>query len=148
MMEGRFDLNDMLSQLQQIQRMGDMKGILGLIPGLGQAVKQIDEPKLDVKNFKRQEAIIQSMTPKERKVPDLIKASRKQRIAAGSGTTVADVNKLLKQHQQMETMMKRMKKMGGLGALMKGGLPGMGGGGMPGMPPGGFPGGGFPFGKR
>jgi signal recognition particle subunit SRP54 len=148
MMEGRFDLNDMLSQLQQIQRMGDMKGILGLIPGLGQAVKQIDESKLDAKNFKRQEAIIQSMTPKERKVPDLIKASRKQRIAAGSGTTVADVNKLLKQHQQMETMMKRMKKMGGLGALMKGGLPGMmGGGGMPGPPPGGF-GGGFPFGKR
>ncbi|TAL01367.1 MAG: signal recognition particle protein [Rhodospirillaceae bacterium] len=145
MMEGRFDLNDMLAQLQQIQRMGDMKGILGLIPGLGAAVKQIDQSKLDPKNFKRQEAIIQSMTPKERKLPDLIKASRKQRIATGSGVSVADVNKLLKQHQQMETMMKRMKKMGGLGALMKGGLPGMMGGG---SPPGNFPGGGFPFGKR
>jgi signal recognition particle subunit SRP54 len=148
MAEGRFDLNDMLTQLQQIQRMGDMKSMLSLIPGLGQAVKQIDQSKLDPKQFKRLEAIIQSMTPKERKLPDLIKASRKQRIATGSGVTVADVNKLLKQHQQMETMMKRMKKMGGLGALMKGGLPGlMGGGGMPGGP-GGMPGGGFPFGKR
>jgi len=142
MMDGRFDLNDMLSQLQQIQRMGDMKGLLGLIPGVGQAIKQIDSSKLDPKQFKRLEAIIQSMTPKERRLPDLIKASRKQRIATGSGTTVADVNKLLKQHQQMETMMKRMKKMGGIGALMQGGLPGMMGGKPPGMP------GGFPFGKR
>ena len=89
------------------------------------------------------------MTPKERRVPDLIKASRKQRIALGSGVTVADVNKLLKQHQQMETMMKRMKKMGGLGALMGRGLPGLMGGGAPGGMPGGMPGrGGFPFGKR
>ncbi|MSO72482.1 MAG: signal recognition particle protein [Rhodospirillaceae bacterium] len=117
MQEGKFDLNDMLAQLQQIQRMGDMKGILGLIPGLGQAIKQIKSADLDPKSFKRLEAIIQSMTPKERRVSDLIKASRKQRIAVGSGTTVADVNKLLKQHQHMETMMKRMKKMGGLGAL-------------------------------
>ena len=150
MMEGKFDLNDMLSQLQQVQRMGDMKGILGLIPGLGAAVKQIDQSKLDPKAFKRQEAIIQSMTPKERRNPDLIKASRKQRIAAGSGMSVADVNKLLKQHQNMETMMKRMKKMGGLGALMGGGMPGMGlPGGMPKMPGGVMPGrGGFPFGKR
>ena len=150
MMEGKFDLNDMLAQLQQVQRMGDMKGILGLIPGLGAAVKQIDQSKLDPKAFKRQEAIIQSMTPKERRNPDLIKASRKQRIATGSGMSVADVNKLLKQHQNMETMMKRMKKMGGLGALMGGGLPpGMGlPGNMPKMP-GGMPGrGGFPFGKR
>ncbi len=147
MQEGKFDLNDMLSQLQQIQRMGDMKGLLGLIPGIGAAVKQIDQSKLDPKAFKRQEAIIQSMTPKERRVPDLIKASRKQRIALGSGVTVADVNKLLKQHQQMESVMKRMKKMGGLGALLGGGgMPGMGG--MPKMP-GGMPGrGGFPFGKR
>jgi signal recognition particle subunit SRP54 len=117
MAEGKFDLNDMLSQLQQIQRMGDMKGILGLIPGLGQAMKQVKDSQLDPKTFKRLEAIIQSMTPKERRLPDVIKASRKQRIATGSGTSVADVNKLLKQHQQMETMMKRMKKMGGIGAL-------------------------------
>ena len=152
MAEGKFDLNDMLSQLQQIQRMGDMKGLLGLIPGVGQAMKQMKGGvDLDPKQFKRLEAIIQSMTPKERRLPDLIKASRKQRIATGSGTTVADVNKLLKQHQQMETVMKRMKKMGGLGALAGmfggGGLPGLpGAGGMPGglpkglpRPPGGFP---------
>ena len=145
MQEGKFDLNDMLSQLQQIQRMGDMKGILGMIPGLGNALKQVKDSQLDPKQFKRLEAIIQSMTPKERRVPDVIKASRKQRIAIGSGTTVADVNKLLKQHQQMETMMKRMKKMGGIGALagMMGGagglqglMGGMGGGaGRPGGPP-------------
>jgi signal recognition particle subunit SRP54 len=130
MQEGKFDLNDMLSQLQQIQRMGDMKGIMSLIPGLGQAMKQVKDSQLDPKAFKRLEAIIQSMTPKERRVPDLIKASRKQRIATGSGTSVADVNKLLKQHQQMETMMKRMKKMGGIGALagMMGGANGPGGG--------------------
>jgi signal recognition particle subunit SRP54 len=83
---------------------------------------------------KRQEAIILSMTPKERRNPELIKASRKQRIATGSGTSVADVNKLLKQHQDMATMMKRLKKMGGLGALgaMMGGL----GKGVPGLAPG------------
>ena len=157
MAEGKFDLNDMLSQLQQIQRMGDMKGLLGLIPGVGQAIKQMKGGvDLDPKQFKRLEAIIQSMTPKERRLPDLIKASRKQRIATGSGTTVADVNKLLKQHQQMETVMKRMKKMGGIGALAGmfgggGGLPGLpGAGGMPGALPNGLPRppGGFPFGKR
>jgi signal recognition particle subunit SRP54 len=153
MQEGKFDLNDMLTQLQQIQRMGDMKGLLGLIPGLGQAMKQIKSADLDPKQFKRLEAIIQSMTPKERRNPDLIKASRKVRIAAGSGTSVPDVNKLLKQHQQMETVMKRMKKMGGLGALgalMGGGGPlGMGGPGGLGKLPGGAPRpGGFPFGKR
>ncbi len=146
MAEGKFDLNDMLAQVQQIQRMGDMKGLLGLIPGLGQAMKQIKSADLDPKQFKRLEAIIQSMTPKERRVPDLIKASRKQRIAAGSGTTVAEVNKLLKQHQQMESVMKRMKKMGGLSAL--GNI--FGGGGMPSGLAGGLPrpGGGYPFGKR
>jgi signal recognition particle subunit SRP54 len=155
MQEGKFDLNDMLTQLQQIQRMGDMKGLLGMIPGLGQAMKQIKNADLDPKQFKRLEAIIQSMTPKERRNPDLIKASRKVRIAAGSGTSVPDVNKLLKQHQQMETVMKRMKKMGGLGALgamIGGGSPlGMGGpgGGLGKLPGGGLPRpGGFPFGKR
>ena len=151
MQEGKFDLNDMLSQLQQIQRMGDMKGILGMIPGLGAAMKQVKDSQLDPKAFKRLEAIIQSMTPKERRLPDLIKASRKQRIATGSGTSVPEVNKLLKQHQQMETMMKRMKKMGGLGALagMMGGAGGLGGlmGGMGGG--GGAPRpGGPPFGRR
>jgi signal recognition particle subunit SRP54 len=148
MMEGRFDLNDMLAQLQQVQRMGNMKSIVDLIPGLGKAVKQVKDANLDPKAFKRQEAIIQSMTPKERRLPGVIKASRKQRIAAGSGVTVADVNKVLKQHQQMETMMKRMKKVGGPGALaglLSGGAGGpgglMGGGIMP-LP------GGPPFGRR
>ncbi len=148
MMEGRFDLNDMLAQLQQVQRMGNMKSIVGLIPGLGKAVKQVKDANLDPKAFKRQEAIIQSMTPKERCLPGVIKASRKQRIAAGSGVTVADVNKVLKQHQQMETMMKRMKKVGGPGALAgllsggAGGPGGLKGGGIMPLP------GGPPFGRR
>ena len=149
MSEGKFDLNDMLTQLQQIQRMGDMKGLLGLLPGVGAAMKQMKNADLDPKQFKRLEGIIQSMTPKERRVPDLIKASRKQRIASGAGTTVAEVNKLLKQHQQMETVMKRMKKMGGMGALASmfggGGMPGTGGAGLPPNLP--RPGGGYP-GKR
>ncbi len=145
MAEGKFDLNDMLAQLQQIQRMGDMNSLMGLIPGLGKAMKQVKDAKLDPKTFKRQEAIIQSMTPKERRAPNLIKASRKQRIAAGSGVAVSDVNKLLKQHQQMETMMKRMKKMGGPGALASM----MGGGGMMGGLGGGLPRpGGPPIGRR
>ena len=148
MMEGRFDLNDMLAQLQQVQRMGNMKSIVGLIPGFGKAVKQVKDANLDPKAFKRQEAIIQSMTPKERRLPGVIKASRKQRIAAGSGVTVADVNKVLKQHQQMETMMKRMKKVGGPGALAgllsggAGGPGGLKGGGIMPLP------GGPPFGRR
>ncbi len=132
MMEGKFDLDDMLSQIRQVQKMGDLKGLMGMIPGLGAAAKQMAASKIDDGAVKRQEAIILSMTPKERRNPDLIKASRKQRIANGSGTGVSDVNKLLKQHQDMSTMMKRMKKMGGIGALsamMGKGLPGM----MPGM---------------
>jgi signal recognition particle subunit SRP54 len=148
MMDGKFDLEDMLSQIRQVQKMGDLKGIMGMIPGLGAAMKQAAAAKIDDNMVKRQEAIILSMTPKERRNPDIIKASRKQRIATGAGMTVADVNKLLKQHQDMSTMMKRLKKMGGLGALgaMMGGL---GGKGLPGMMPGGMklPGG-PPFGRR
>jgi signal recognition particle subunit SRP54 len=105
--------------------------------------------------MKRQEAIILSMTPEERAKPNLLNASRRKRIAAGSGTTVQDVNKIAKQRDDMETVMKRMKKMGGLGALGAmmggGGLPGMGGagGGLGKLPGGGLPRpGGFPFGKR
>lgn len=133
MMAGTFDLEDMLGQLRQIKKMGDIKGLLGMLPGISKMKKQIDDAKLDDKVLARQEAIILSMTPQERRRPDLIKASRKRRIAAGSGMDVADVNKLLKQHQQMADVMKKMKKMGGkkgmLGAL--GGLFGGGGGGMP-----------------
>ena len=147
MMEGKFDLEDILSQIRQMQKMGDLKGIMGMIPGLGAAAKQIAASKIDDNAVKRQEAIILSMTPKERRNPDLIKASRKQRIATGSGTGVSDVNKLLKQHQDMSGMMRRLKKMGGLGALgamMGKGLPGM----MPGMRGPGMGGGGPPIGRR
>lgn len=142
MMDGRFDLNDLLSQLRQMQKMGDLKGLLGMIPGIGKFKAQLDAANIDNGMFKRQEAIILSMTPRERRNPDLIKASRKKRIAAGSGVSVQDVNKLLKQYDQMADMMKRMKKMGKRGLF--GGLPGGFGGGIGGfgggMPPfGGFP---------
>lgn len=141
MMDGRFDLNDLLSQLRQMQKMGDLKGLLGLIPGMGKFKAQIDAAKIDDKVFKRQEAIILSMTPRERRNPDIIKASRKKRIADGCGLTVQEVNKLLKQYDQMADMMKKVKKMGKRGLF--GGLPGgLGGGfgGTGGFPPfGGFP---------
>ncbi|SIT19896.1 signal recognition particle protein [Insolitispirillum peregrinum] len=155
MLEGRFDLEDMLSQFQQIKRMGDIKGLLGMMPGIAKMKKQISEANIDDKVIGRQEAIILSMTKKERQNPDLIKASRKRRIAAGAGVDVAAVNKLLKQHQQMADVMKQMKKMGGkkgllggLGKLFGGGMPSpeeLGAGGMPdlsmlqkggGLPPG------------
>lgn len=141
MMDGRFDLNDLLSQLRQMQKMGDLKGLLGLIPGMGKFKAQIDTAKIDDKVFKRQEAIILSMTPRERRNPDIIKASRKKRIADGCGLTVQEVNKLLKQYDQMADMMKKVKKMGKRGLF--GGLPGGFGGGFGGT--GGFPPfGGFP----
>ena len=89
-----------------------LKGLLGLIPGMGKFKAQIDAAKIDDKVFKRQEAIILSMTPRERRNPDIIKASRKKRIADGCGLTVQEVNKLLKQYDQMADMMKKVKKMG------------------------------------
>lgn len=130
LMEGSFDLEDMLSQFRQIKKMGDIKGLLGMMPGISKMKKQIDEANIDNKVIARQEAIILSMTPQERRKPDLLKASRKRRIAAGAGVDVADVNRLLKQHQQMADMMKQMKKMGGKKGLMGalGGLFGKGGG--------------------
>jgi len=118
MMEGKFDLEDMLSQFRQLKKMGDVKGLLGMMPGIGKMKKQIEAANIDDKLIGRQEAIILSMTPKERRNPDLIKASRKKRIAAGAGVDVATVNKLLKQHQQMAVVMKKMKKMGGKKGLM------------------------------
>lgn len=130
MLEGRFDLNDMLSQFQQIKRMGDIKGLLGMMPGIAKMKKQISEANIDDKVIARQEAVILSMTKKERQNPDLIKASRKRRIALGAGVDVADVNKLLKQYQQMADVMKQMKKMGGKKGLL-GGLGKLFGGNMP-----------------
>ncbi|MFK7793473.1 MAG: signal recognition particle protein [Devosiaceae bacterium] len=123
--KGAFDLNDLKDQMQQMQKLGGMGGLMGMMPGIGKMKKQIDASGIDDKAITRQIAIIQSMTPKERAKPDLLKASRKKRIAAGSGMAVADVNKLLKMHRQMADMMKAMgKKKGGmLGGLFGGGAP-------------------------
>ena len=130
MMRGKFDLEDFASQLRQIEKMGSLSGILSMLPGVGKIKQQLENADIDKKILKRQAAIISSMTMKERRVPDLIKASRKKRIAAGSGTSVQDVNKLLKQFDDMTTVMKRMNKMGqkglmrnGLSALMPKGAP-------------------------
>ena len=128
MMAGRFDLADMLSHIRQLRKMGDVKGLLGLIPGLGKLKKHIDASGIDDRAIARQEAIILSMTLQERQRPDLLKASRKRRVAAGAGVEVSDVNRLLKQYQQMAGMMKKMKASGGksmLGRLF-GGMPGEG----------------------
>ena len=131
MMAGKFDLEDYASQLKQITKMGSISGILGMLPGAAKMKAQIDESKLDTSVLKRQGAIISSMTKAERKTPDIIKASRKKRIAAGSGATVQEVNRLLKQFDDMSTMMKRMGKLGqkglmrqGMSALMPKGMQG------------------------
>ena len=137
MARGSFDLEDYAQQLKQINKMGSMSSILGMLPGAGKLQAQLEaagQGDLDKTMLKRQAAIIASMTRKERRTPDIIKASRKKRIAAGSGTTVQDVNKLLKQFEDMSGMMKRMNKLGqkglmrhGLAALMpKGAVPQMG----------------------
>jgi signal recognition particle subunit SRP54 len=101
-----FDFEDFLSQLQQIKKMGNLKDLMGMRPGVGSKIKDLD---IDDKSFKGIEALIQSMTPEERRKPELLNASRKQRIVAGSGSTVQDLNKLLTQFNQMRQMMKMMK---------------------------------------
>ncbi len=131
--KGRFDLDDMAQQLKQLQKMGGLSDLMGMLPGVPKIQDQIKNAQIDDKMVKRQMAILSSMTPGERKRPEIIKASRKQRVAAGSGTTVQEVNKLLKQFQEANRMMKRVRKMGKKG-LMRHGLPGM------------MPGGGNPFG--
>ena len=119
--KGRFDLDDLARQLRQIRRMGGMGGIMGMLPGVAKVKTQLARARVDEKALGRQEAIIGSMTPGERRRPELIKASRKRRIAAGSGTTVQDVNRLMKQFQEMSRMMKKVNKLGEKG-LMRGGL--------------------------
>lgn len=114
MMKGKFDLEDMLSQLKQVQKLGSLGSILGMIPGLSKIKNQIEAAGVGDNLIKKQEAIILSMTKQERRNPDVIKASRKKRIAAGAGVEVHEVNKLLKSYEQMSTMMKKMGKMGGL----------------------------------
>ncbi len=133
--KGQFDLNDLLDQLRQISKMGGLDGLMAMLPGVGKMKKQMAAANIDAKLIKRQEAIILSMTAEERLKPKVIHASRKKRIAAGSGTSVQEVNKLLKQFKQMSGMMKKVSKMGKKG-MMRGGLPGLGGGmpGTPGMP--------------
>ena len=116
MKENSFDMNDLLDNLRQITKMGSIKQILGMIPGIGSKADSID---VDERQFSRIEAIITSMTPAEREKPSIINPSRKRRIAAGSGTKVEDVNRLLKQFEQMKTMMKQFSKKGNKRRLMK-----------------------------
>ena len=126
MKKGAFDLNDLSEQLGQMQKLGGMGGVLAMLPGIGKAKKQIEAANLDDSVLKRQQAIISSMTKSERKNPKLLNASRKKRVAAGSGTSVQDINKLVKMHRQMADMMKAMgKKRGALSALFGGGMPQM-----------------------
>jgi signal recognition particle subunit SRP54 len=159
MRKGAFDLDDLAEQLKQMQKLGGMGGVLGMLPGVGKIKKQLDTAKLDDAILKRQQAIIGSMTRGERKNPKLLNASRKKRVAAGSGTSVQDINKLVKMHRQMADMMKAMgKKRGMLGSLFGGGPPPVlpadlpaGAAlppGLPPLPPGGLPGlgGGLPRG--
>lgn len=115
----KFDLNDFKDQLQQVKKMGSMSSLMEKLPGqFSQMAGQIDEQQAD-KHMRRTEGIINSMTPKERSKPEIINGKRRQRIAKGAGVPVQEVNKLLKQFEQMQGMMKQFKK-GGMGKLMKG----------------------------
>jgi signal recognition particle subunit SRP54 len=166
MQKGEFDLDDLAEQLKQMQKMGGMGGILGMMPGAAKMKGQMAAAGLDDRFLKRQIAVIQSMTKKERAKPAILDAKRRRRIAAGSGTDVSDVNKVLKMHRQMADVMKMMGKkkgglMGALGGMFGGGMPdpskmdpaqlekmardmGMGGSMGGGLPPGGLPPGALP----
>ena len=135
MRKGKFDLEDLRDQLSQMEKLGGVGGLLGMLPGVAKMKAQLENANLDEKIIKRQRAIIDSMTPQERRNPDILKASRKKRIAAGSGAKVEEVNKLLKMHRQMADMMKAMGGGGkrGLGAAL-GNMFGLGGGLGGGMP--------------
>ncbi len=139
MMKGQFDMNDLRTQLSQMQKMGGLGMLAGMMPGMKKAKQAMAESGVDDKVLVHMDAIIGSMTTGERRKPELMNAKRKKRVAAGSGTSVQDVNKLLKMHQEMGRAMKQIRKMGGLkglGALFGGG--GAGGLGGPGGPPGGM----------
>jgi signal recognition particle subunit SRP54 len=126
MAKGQFDMNDLKSQLGQMKRMGGMGGIMGMLPGMKKAQAAMEQSGMDDRILVRMEAIINSMTAKERTKPELLAAKRKIRIANGSGCTVQDVNRLIKMHQEMASAMKKIKKMGGMKGL--GALLGRGGG--------------------
>jgi signal recognition particle subunit SRP54 len=135
MSKGKFDLNDMKMQLTQMQSLGGMGGVMGMLPGIAKAKQQMAAANMDDKVIVRQIAIIDSMTPAERRDPDILKASRKRRVAAGSGSSPEAINKLLKMHRQMADMMKMMgRQKGGLLGKM-GQMFGIGGGGMPDLDP-------------
>ncbi len=127
--KGRFDLDDLAAQLRQIRRMGGMGGMLAMLPGVAKIKKQLGDARIDESIIKRQEAIISSMTKGERRNPKLLNASRRRRIASGSGTSVPEINRLLKQYQDMADVTKKMKKLGqkglarhGLAGLLPGGF--------------------------
>ncbi len=136
MSKGQFNMNDLKMQLEQMLKMGGMEGMMGMMPGMGKMAKQIEESGFDDKILRQQIAMIQSMTKKERAAPQILQASRKKRIAKGSGMEVSDLNKLLKMHRQMADMMKKLGK--GKGGMMKKAMQAMmgGKGGMPGGMPG------------
>jgi signal recognition particle subunit SRP54 len=148
MAKGQFDMNDLRQQLKQMQNMGGLGALAGMMPGMKKAQQAMASGAVDERVLVRMDAMIGSMTPTERAKPELLQAKRKIRIAKGSGTTVQDVNRLLKMHQEMSGAMKKLKKMGGMKALMgmMGGANGLGGGDpmasigkmMGGMPPGMF----------
>lgn len=152
MAKGQFDMNDLRQQLRQMQKMGGLGALAGMMPGMKKAKAAMDASGMDDRVLLRMDAIIGSMTPKERERPELLNAKRKIRVAKGSGMQVQDVNKLLKMHQEMGRAMKQIKKMGGLGGLAKmfgkgglsGAMSGLGGGGGGGLPGLGGPGGGLP----
>jgi len=127
MQEGKFDFTDFLEQMKMIQNLGPLEGLLGMMPGFNKIKKQLPSGAFDNKKIKRTEAIVLSMTLQERRRPEIIKGSRRQRIAAGSGTSIMEVNQLIKQFGEMRKMMKSphkmknmMKQMGGMGGMMKG----------------------------
>ncbi len=133
--KGLFNMNDMKSQLEQMQKMGGMQGVMGMMPGMGKMAKAAEEAGFNDTSVRRQIALIQSMTKKERARPELLQASRKKRIAAGAGLEVSELNRLLKMHRQMADTMKKIGKMGKGGMLKQamaamqgkgGGLPAAG----------------------
>jgi signal recognition particle subunit SRP54 len=132
MAKGQFDMNDLRTQLQQMQRMGGLGVLAGLMPGMKKAKQAMAQSGMDDRVLLHMDAIIGSMTPKERERPELLNAKRKIRVAKGSGTQVQDVNKLIKMHMEMAKAMKQIRKMGGLKGLAAmfggGGMGGLGGG--------------------
>lgn len=120
--QGQFDLDDLWAQLKNMKKMGGLANMMGMLPGIGKIKQQLGDRQIDESILARQEAMLSSMTRKERKNPDIIKGSRKRRIAEGSGTSIPELNRLLKQHKQMSTMMKKLKKLGpkGMARMMQG----------------------------